>query len=77
MAANFNFVHMQHKQPIRAPHSIQKHTTISFNEASIEDGSCINSNEQTTTTIGERIKCGESLIQLENLATSDECKLLC
>jgi len=55
----------------------QLHNKISFNEISIEDGKGINSDDhQTTTTIGERIKCGESLIQLENLATTDECKLL-
>ena len=52
----------------------QQHNKISFNEVSIEDGKYINNNEQTT--ICERLKFGESLIQLANLATIDECKLL-
>ena len=65
-------------QTANTPHlNTKQHTTISFTEVSIEDGKGINSDDhQTTTTIGERIKCGESLIQLENLATTDECKLL-
>jgi len=41
-----------------------------------EDGKYINSND-LTTTIGERIKCGESLIiQLKNLATVDEMQIV-
>ena len=49
------------------PHLNTKQHKISFTEVSIEDGSYINSNDhQTTATIGERIKCGESLIQLAN-----------
>jgi len=65
-------------QTANTPHlNTKQHTTISFTEVSIEDGKGINSDDhQTTTTIGERIKCGESVIQLENLATMDECKLL-
>ena len=62
-------------QTANTPHlNTKQHTTISFTEVSIKDGKDINSNDQTT--IGERIKCGESLIQLANLATKDECKLL-
>ena len=65
-------------QTANLPHTKQQHTKISFNEVSIEDGKDINSDDHQTiaTTIGERIRCGDSLIQLANLATSDECKLL-
>ena len=64
--------------PTILPHSKQR---ISFSEVSIEDGSTIDHDDDEATkptirTIGERIKCGESIIQLANLATVEECNWL-
>jgi len=49
-------------------------STYTIHEVPIDQSS--QDNKQSTTSIGERIKNGESIIQIEDLVTPDECKYI-